>query len=271
MSNIRSWPDWFDMTGGKRSVPRERSETDLRFFKDVFLYLGINGPKDEDAAMRDLLAMADEGHTSAADMISFAIGYEPDTFKPRSAARPPDFRDNQIRFWEENCIDWDETMLYYKVSYRFMLSSSPEWRLLSMLADISVWGFSYDSPKSDVWGNYEDDVIRVQPHAPDGDQPTLIFKPSGYSMQWYKYPWRCPLQSENLSMGEVRRILRLAVEHIAYGRSIPKGTTAEMLALPRHLYAPPADIAGDLYQTAIGAPTNRSDDRSNWDNPALFD
>lgn len=271
MSDFRSWPDWFDMTGGKRYEPCKRSETDLRFFRNVFLYLGINTQKDEDAAIRDLLDMAHEGNGNAADMISFAIGYEPDTFRVRSRPWPPDYKKQQIRFWEENDVDWDETMLYHRIPYRFMLSSSPEWRLLSMLADISVWGFSYDSPKSDEWGNYEDDVIRVQPHAPDGDQPTLIFKPSGYSMQWYKYPWRNPTQSENLSMGEIRRILRLAVEHIAYGRSIPKGTTAEMLALPRHLYAPPADIADDLYRTAIGAPTNRSEDDSDWDNPAFID
>ena len=262
MSNLRSWPDWFDMTGGKRYEPCERSETDLRFFKDVFLYLGINGPKDQDAAMRDLLDMAREGNTNAANMISFAIGYEPDTFMVRSPFREPTFRDEHIRFWEEHDIDWDETMLYYSIPSRDMLTFCPEWRLLSMLADIDVWGFCYNSPKGDKWGNYEDDVIRVQPHSPDGDQPTLIFKPSGYSMQWYKYPWRCPLQSKNLSMGEVRRILRLAVEHIAYGRPIPMGTTEKMLALPRHLYAPPADIAGDLYRVAIGAPTNRLEDAS---------
>lgn len=260
MGRIRMWPTWYEMNGGcYPSV--QHDETDLRFFRNVFLYFGINVPNDEDAAIKDLLAMAREGNTNAADMISYAIGYEPDSFKVRCAARPPEFRENQIRFWEENGMDWDETMLYGRVPARRMLEGSPEWRLLAMFAAIDGSGHRCTGG-DDV---YEDDVVLIRPYPPDGDEPTLVFKPSGYSMQWYKYPWRSPLQSENLSMGEIRRILRLAVEHIAYGRKIPNGTTSEILALPqRYLYDLPGGIARDLFETALGAPTNRTEDVTDW-------
>ena len=45
-------------------------------------------------------------------------------------------------------------------------------------------------------------------------RPNLLFKPSGFNMGWYKYPWRRADMSENLSVGEVRRIWRLCIDHL---------------------------------------------------------
>ena len=76
-------------------------------------------------------------------------------------------------------------------------------------------------------------------------------------MGWYKYCWRSPEQNENLSMGEIRRVFRLCVEHIAYGREVPNGPTKELIAVPMHLYEPPEDIREDLEEVARYAISNR--------------
>ena len=75
-------------------------------------------------------------------------------------------------------------------------------------------------------------------------------------MGWYRDAWRDAEQSENLTVGEIRKVMRLCIEHIAYGRKIPDGTTKELVAMPMHLYDPPEDIADALVEMAKRAPCN---------------
>lgn len=50
-------------------------------------------------------------------------------------------------------------------------------------------------------------------------------------MGWYKYPWRDPEISENLSVGEIRRIWRLCIDHLLNGREIPTGSTFDIVTM----------------------------------------
>ncbi len=236
-----------------------RGTEDGRFCIDVFRYFGIATERDEDAAMRDLLDMAEGGSTLAMAMISYALGYERDTMSLRLPDHPSD-----------DDPESSDDPIPYGVASRNMLEDSPEWNLLMMFTYIDGCGNTYDRNSLDQEG-YEDDVLCIRP---DDDSwcciPTFVFKPSGYMMGWYRNAWRCPVQSEKLTVGEVRRIMRLCVEHIVYGRDIPQGTTKELASLPMHLYEPPADIADALLEMAKRAPCNMIELESDF-NVQTFD
>ncbi len=146
--------------------------------------------------------------------------------------------------------------MFYPVINRYMLEMSPEWLILMMLMNIDEYGDCYDTARMTEDGCYEDDVILTRRDNQDEvGPPTFVFKPSGYSMGWYKHAWKSPEQSENLSIGEIRKILRLCIEHLAYGREIPKGTTKELISLPMHTYVPSDDIADAMFSVARTAST----------------
>ncbi len=218
---------------------------DDRFRIDVFQYFGIGMDRDEDAAVRDLLDMAQGGSPIAMEMIAYAIGYERDTMrilKPMDPSHDSTHSDDPTPYGFPSCIS---------------LGDSPEWRLLSMLARLDPYAFSYDPKHQGPNGGYEDDVLSIRPYEYcECGEPTFLFKPSGFSMSWYKHAWRDPEQSEDLTVGEIRRVMRLCIEHIAYGREIPEGTTKELISQPMHLYEPLEDIADDLLEMARKAPCN---------------
>ncbi len=251
---VEHWPLGHDMDEWVKSpMAHDEAERDgLRFHADIFRYLGIGVERDEDAAIRDLLEMAMGGNLAAADMISFAIGYEPHTF----SLKVPDRTSEQERLRAAS-ESHDPRKMFYPIFNRSMIESCPEWQILSMLMHIDGYGFCSDPAHEKADGCYEDDIMltRLDDQYEPGP-PTFEFKPSGYSMGWYKYAWRSPEQSENLSMGEIRRVLRLCIEHLAYGREIPSGTTKELISLPRHLYVPSDDISDAIYSVVRTAPTN---------------
>lgn len=89
-----------------------------------------------------------------------------------------------------------------------------EWRIITNLIRSGYYGECYGDSVNDS-GGYEDDVIPIRSYSWADEnitdpgilaRPNLLFKPPGLNMEWYKYP-RCGVEmSENLSMGEVRRI-----------------------------------------------------------------
>ncbi len=220
---------------------------DDRFRFDVLQYLGIGMERDEDAAIRDLLDMARGGSPIAMEMIAYAIGYERDTMRIRMP-------DDPSRSW----FTTPEDLMPFGVPDCVSLEDSPEWRLLSMLARLDPDAFSEDWKHQGPDGGYEDDVLSIRPSEYVWSaEPTFVFKPSGFSMGWYKHAWRDPEQSEDLTVGEIRRVMRLCIEHIAYGREIPEGTTKELISRPMHLYEPPdEETSAALTDMARKAPCN---------------
>lgn len=94
---------------------------------------------------------------------------------------------------------------------------------------------------------YEDDLISIRPFSwsDDADRaslPNFLFTPSGFNMEWYKYSWRGAEMSENLSLGEIRRIWRLCVDHLLTGRSFNAGDTDSFFRLRPYMVDVPEDL-----------------------------
>ncbi len=248
----RPWPTYEDLA----ECPSEnRDDMDRRFYRDVRLYFGIGIERDEGAAMRDLLALVGGGYRNAADMISYAIGYEPSTFLARY---PDDVHDDT--YWELHPIaDWK------------MLEDSPEWRILMMVAGFDEKGVCQNPERRNGYGGYEDDVLCTRPKECDSGRAKLIFKPSGYTAGWRGRSWRSSIQNENLSMGEIRMVLRLCIEHLVYRREIPEGPTKELILAPMHLYVPSADAEAFMLEAARKAASNRIGWKGTNYNAVTFD
>lgn len=59
---------------------------------------------------------------------------------------------------------------------------------------------------------YENDVFRIQSYywGDDEDimmQPNFVYKPTGFTMSWYKYPMRDAYVSDDISLVEFQKIL----------------------------------------------------------------
>lgn len=173
-------------------------------------------------------------------MVAYMTGYEPEAFLARYPDKTPEEIEEMNR---EHARFKDPRGCPYGVADRMSLQDGAEWSLLAILACITPYGHCDMKEWQNPEGGYEDDVFYTRAdNQMEIGPPTFVFKPSGYAMGWYKYYWRSPEQSENLSIGEIRKIFRLCIEHILYKREIPKGTTREILALPIHTTEVPDDI-----------------------------
>ena len=134
----------------------------------------------------------------------------------------------------------------YAAPCRMSLQDGLEWRMIMCLTDSGSYGETYDEGHENDSGGYEDDVICIRPYdwgteeEPErASRPNLLFKPSGFNMGWYKYPWRGADMSENLSVGEIRRIWRLCIDHLITGRTFGEGPTAGFLGMePERIEVP---------------------------------
>ena len=207
----------------------------------LYRYLGIDTERDGIRSLRELLEMAETGDERAARALMYLTGYQPESYR----LRLPDYSDDDIREIDAvyGHIEHFPRRYYHGVADRGLLEDSTEWEILSIITGIDSYGLTDIVERTNAEGGYEDDILytRTDDQSEEGE-PTLVFKPSGYSMGWYKYAWNSPEQSENLSIGEILRIWRLCIEHIMWGREIPNGTTREILGLPIDTVIVPDDL-----------------------------
>ena len=229
-----------------------------RYWKAMFRYLGIGTYRNGDAALREMLDLSENGNSFADDAIVYMTGYQPESYRQRC----PMYTEEDLKNMFDP--DWpdDPRMYYYEVADRVLIEDSIEWEILSLLTGLyneCNFGYTDYEEMENEEGGYSDDVVYTRAdNQSEPGPPTFVFKPSGYSMGWYKYAWRSPEQSENLSIGEILRIWRLCIEHILWGREIPKGTTREILDLPIYTAEVPDDLKDRIKAVFERAPCNNA-------------
>ena len=68
-------------------------------------------------------------------------------------------------------------------------------------------------------GGYENDIFLINPYywGEDEDimmQPNFVYKPTGFEIQWYKYPLRDAYMNHNISLDEAKKIWERCIESI---------------------------------------------------------
>ena len=111
------------------------------------------------------------------------------------------------------------------------LIDSPEWHVLLEITDSEYHGHTYLKSMRNETGGYENEVFAINPfywgevgdrdYERLSDRPNFLFKPTGLTIEWYKYPFRDSHMSEDLDSNELRRVWRFCIRSVQ--RDFEKG------------------------------------------------
>lgn len=89
-----------------------------------------------------------------------------------------------------------------------------EWNTLLEVARLDFYGVSDD-------GNYgfDNDTFTIRPYywgedEEEADKPNFLYKPTGFEIRWYKYPFRDSYMNQNLTNKEIKKIFRNCIVSI---------------------------------------------------------
>lgn len=204
----------------------------------VWMYIGRIIPRDQDKALLYAVEAAEDGCDDAADLVALMVDHIPSTDRIRGDWKSGE----ELKACHTRCrkrMDRREDLCKkqrpYTAPSKESMEEGIEWRILRALTKTDCLGFTDSESRNDS-GGFEDGVMSIRPYDQEGDgeraaRPNFLFKPSGFNMRWYRFPWIRTEISENLSIGEIRRIWRLCIDHLLNGRDIPSGPTFDIVTM----------------------------------------
>ncbi len=213
------------------------------YFLALCMFCGRNMEQDPEKAFDLALRMAETGHERSKDLLVMITNHHIRTDDLRGSAPGMEFRDDRYKQDENDYACQDRRP--YCIPDEMLLKNSLEWELLMEMMNLDTVGWCSGEHMNSMSG-FEDDTIFTRPDADsyyDDERtrciPHFLFKPSGYNMEWYDYPWRNGQMAENLTVGEIKHIWRLCLDHLITGRTFERCTTTEALELePYHFPVP---------------------------------
>ena len=217
------------------------AEPEFGYVLAVWFFAGRPVPRDTERALEYALDAAEDGSEEAAGLVAVMLDAplstdgdkEPDIGMEELEKMKAEQR-HYLNEYGRMCFDQRP----FSPASRPSLQEGAEWRLITNLTGSGCYGECYIEERCNDSGGFEDDTICIRPYDWGGDddpvrasRPNFLFKPSGFNMEWYKYPWRSPEMSENLSLGDIRRIWRLCIDHLLTGRTFEPGPTSGILRL----------------------------------------
>ena len=104
------------------------------------------------------------------------------------------------------------------------LANCPEWQILMYVCDLDGHGCCCSK---DLWnkrGGFSNGTFQVNPYywgesgddgyLTDSEIPNFIFLPTGFEIEWYKYPFRDSYMNRCLDEKQIRHIWRLCIESV---------------------------------------------------------
>ena len=94
--------------------------------------------------------------------------------------------------------------------------SSDEWANLKEKVNINFYGIPND--ESDFYG-FDNDAFTIRPYywGEDGNMaelPNFLYKPTGFKIHWYKYPFRDSYMNQDLNREEILKIFDKCIHSI---------------------------------------------------------
>lgn len=94
------------------------------------------------------------------------------------------------------------------------LQDSDEWKFLLQTTESDGYGDTDYCDKRNLSGGYENETFAIRPYYWGEDEklaslPNFLYKPSGFEIRWYKYPFRDSYMNMNLSNEAIREIFEL--------------------------------------------------------------
>lgn len=119
--------------------------------------------------------------------------------------------------WKENVLKMELGNLLFGHSRGSFevdrdLQDSFEWHQLISLSDSDFYGHTSNKIKENDVGGYENEVFAIRPYwwgdddALQAQMPNFLYKPTGFEIRWYKYPFRDSYMNKNLSVKNIKDI-----------------------------------------------------------------
>jgi len=112
---------------------------------------------------------------------------------------------------------------YSRGEYEFPdreLVDSAEWQGLLEATKSDCYGYTDCASENDR-GGYENDVFSIRPYwwgdednEVECEAPNFLYKPTGFEIRWYKYPFRDSYMTENLTSEQILEIFKKCAESV---------------------------------------------------------
>lgn len=100
---------------------------------------------------------------------------------------------------------------------------SAEWCNLLDITKSDFYGYTA-SESENPRGGYENDVFAIGPYwwgdednKEECEAPNFLYKPTGFEIRWYKYPFRDSYMTENLTSEQILEIFEKCAESVNRG------------------------------------------------------
>lgn len=115
-------------------------------------------------------------------------------------------------------------MLFGNSRGEFPISDRESWQdtFWEYFTDDFDYHCFYDKYKEDPEhttdrGGYENDIFLINPYYWGEDEeiailPNFVYKPTGFEIQWYKYPLRDAYMNQNISLNDAEKIWKRCIE-----------------------------------------------------------
>lgn len=101
-----------------------------------------------------------------------------------------------------------------------VLHDSPEWHKLIYATESDFYGYTGNRDNKNDSDGYENEIFAIRPYwwgdddAEQVDMPNFLYKPTGFEIRWYKYPFRDSYMNKNLSLDKIKEIFMHCVESV---------------------------------------------------------
>ncbi len=100
------------------------------------------------------------------------------------------------------------------------LVDSAEWRDLLEVTGSDSYGYT-NLEQANPRGGYENNVFAIRPYwwgdednEEECEAPNFLYKPTGFEIRWYKYPFRDSYMTEDMTSEQVLETFKKCVESV---------------------------------------------------------
>jgi hypothetical protein len=99
------------------------------------------------------------------------------------------------------------------------LVNCKEWETLLKVCECDGYGYTKDKKQENKRGGYENEMFCINPYYWGDDEdiavlPNFIYKPTNFTIDWYKYPFRDSYMNKQLTEEEIKKIFQKCCDYV---------------------------------------------------------
>lgn len=99
------------------------------------------------------------------------------------------------------------------------LVNCKEWVNLLKVCECDMYGYTSNKQKENYMGGYKNELFCINPYYWGEDEdiavlPNFIYKPTNFTIDWYKYPFRDSYMNKQLNEKEIKNIFKKCYKYV---------------------------------------------------------